>query len=109
MAIELNLDDSPEVNITTHKDMVCSVTFTLSDGDSWSANAKIKVGPNYDYPAVKEYTIGSGLTVNGQELIWNFTPEDWNNEEAVYDALLVREPNGQRDFYGRLIVNNAFN
>lgn len=108
MSTTINLDDAKELHFTTHEGQVCSLTFNLSEGDSWSVNGKILVGPNYDYAAVKIYTVGDGLVINGQELVWNFTPEDWNNREVVYDAKLVRETNNQRDFHGRITVNKSF-
>lgn len=108
MATVINLDDAPEVLLKAHQNEICSLTFTLSDGDAWSVNAVIKVGANYEYAALKEYTVGDGLTINGQELIWRFNPDDWGNRGVVYDAFLVRTANAQRDFYGRITVNKSF-
>lgn len=108
MATIINLDDAPEVNITTHQNEICSVTFTLSDGDVWSVNASIKVGISYEIMSQKTYTVGSGLTISGQDLTWRFNPSEWGNRTVVYDASLVRVLKAQRDFYGRIIVNKSF-
>lgn len=102
------LDDSKQQPIIIHQHQECSVTFTLSSGDTWSDNPKIKVGIDYAYAPIKIYTKESGLTVSGQTLTWVFSPTDWENKNMVYDALLVREANNQRDFFGTIILNKAF-
>lgn len=107
--IVLKLDDAPQQEIQVHKNQECSVTFTLSDGDTWSDNPKIKVGEQYEYAPTKTYTKDAGLTVSGQTLTWEFNPTDWENRNMVYDALFTREANNQRDFYGKITVNKAFN
>jgi len=108
METTINLDDAQEINIVAHQNQICSITFTLSEGDTWSINGVVKLGVNYDYTTLKEYTVGDGLTIDGQSITWRFNPDDWGNRSVVYDATLIRVANGQRDFYGRINVNKSF-
>ena len=108
MSVVINLDDATEVNVIAHENEICSITFTLSDGDVWSVNAAIKVGVSYDHIAQKTYTVGDGLTITDQVLLWRFNPADWGNRSMVYDASVIRIANQQRDWHGRITINKSF-
>jgi hypothetical protein len=109
MATVINLDDAQEVNFEVHQNLVCAVTFTLSAGDVWSVNGEIKVGIYYEITPQKIYTVGNGLTINGQDLTWRFNAAEWGNRTVVFDASVIRTSNAQRDFFGRITVNKSFN
>lgn len=109
MSIKLNLDDAKPLDLEAHEDQLCSITFEVSEGSELSPQATIKVGQSYDYAPTKTYTVGNGLTISGQDLTWQFNPDDWGNQNAVYDASLLRVANQQRDFKGTITINKSFN
>lgn len=109
MSTKINLDDATPLDIEAHESLICQIVFELSGESAWSPEGTIKVGSSYDYAPTKTYTVGNGLTISGQDLIWNFNPTDWGNQEVVYDASVVRVANQQRDFKGKITINKSFN
>lgn len=109
MTTTLNLDDAKAIDIIVHRKQICSVSFSLSVDAEWSVNAIIKVGRSYDDLPIKQYTIGNGITINGQVLTWQFNPNEWGNRAVVYDAMVIRTLNQQRDWFGKITINQSFN
>jgi len=103
----IDLDNGASVDFEVHKNQICSITFQSQSGETWNSEGKILISKKYGLQVLKSYISGEGITINGTNLIWNFNPSDWNNEDVVYDFSFIRVSQNQRDLKGTIKVNNS--
>jgi hypothetical protein len=103
----LNADNATKVKIFVQKDAIETIRFTKISTDTFSATAKIVVSDGSNYESNKEYTVGAGLSIIGDTMLWVIDVlNDLQNINCDYDARIVSGGN-KRDMTGQLIVNQS--
>jgi hypothetical protein len=108
-AFNINLDQVSVLNISAHTGAKFSLRLTPSIGVLDLINAKIHLTDSSKNKLLKTYSIGSGLVVDGDDIIWEGEMTDLKSEKsAAYDAYVSNVDTKRRNFHGTIKTSSAW-